>query len=60
MTLPLISTKVSNLDDLAGQMLRYKRDGIEIIKIYAGISMVASKAVIAVAHKCDNLGVTEL
>ena len=45
------STKVENLADLPGQVARYKDDGIEILKAYAGIGTVGLQALVAEAEK---------
>lgn len=44
------STKVTDLAKLPKQMDRYQKDEIEIIKLYSGISPLASQAVITEAH----------
>jgi len=47
------SEKVTALDLIPGQMDRYQRDGIEIIKLYTGLSPHAAQFVVAEAHKRD-------
>jgi hypothetical protein len=54
------STKIDDLSKIPEQVARYKADGIEIIKLYAGISTVAMQALIEEAHKQDMLTVSDL
>jgi imidazolonepropionase-like amidohydrolase len=54
------SVKANDLAKIPEQMERYKADGIEIIKIYAGIGSVAMQAVIEEAHKHDILTIADL
>lgn len=54
------STKISDLSKIPEQVAKYKADGIEIIKLYAGISTVAMQALIEEAHKQDMLTVSDL
>jgi hypothetical protein len=54
------STKVHDLAELPSQIARYKADGIEIIKLYAGVSTVAMQAIIAEAHKQDMQTIADL
>lgn len=46
-----ISTKVDDVADLPDQVARYKNDGIEIIKLYAGMGTVGMQALVAEAEK---------
>jgi imidazolonepropionase-like amidohydrolase len=46
-----ISTKVADFAELSAQMQKYADDGIEIIKIYSGVSAMAAQEVIKEAHK---------
>ncbi len=46
-----LSTIVSDVADLPGQVARYKADGIEILKLYAGMGTVGMQALIAEADK---------
>ena len=55
-----LSVKVNDLDKLPEQMARYKADGIEIIKLYAGLGSVAMQAIIEEAHKYDILTIADL
>ena len=55
-----ISTKVHDLADLPKQVARYKNDGIEIIKLYAGIGTVAMQALIAEADKQGIQSIADL
>ena len=55
-----LSVKANDLAKIPEQMARYKADGIEIIKLYAGIGTVAMQAVIAEAHKQDILTIADL
>ena len=55
-----LSTKVYDLAELPEQVARYKKDGIEIIKLYAGISTVAMQALISEAHKHEILTISDL
>jgi imidazolonepropionase-like amidohydrolase len=55
-----VSTKVSSFEDLPAQMERYANDGIEIIKLYAGISAMAMQEVIKEAHKREIVVVADL
>jgi imidazolonepropionase-like amidohydrolase len=50
----------NDLAKIPEQMARYKADGIEIIKLYAGIGSVAMQAVIEEAHKHDILTIADL
>jgi imidazolonepropionase-like amidohydrolase len=54
------SVKVNDLDKLPEEMARYKADGIEIIKLYAGLGSVAMQAIIEEAHKHDILTIADL
>ncbi len=45
-----VSTKVENLAELPDQVARYKKDGIEILKAYAGIGTVGLQALVAEAE----------
>ena len=54
------STIVSDLSKLPEQVARYKKDGIEIIKIYAGIGTVGMQALIAEAHKQGIRAIADL
>jgi hypothetical protein len=54
------STKVHDLAELPKQIAKYKADGIEIIKLYAGVSTVAMQAIIAEAHKQGMLTIADL
>ncbi len=47
------STKVTAIAAIPGQMDRYKKDGIEIIKLYTGLSPHAAQFVVTEAHKRD-------
>ena len=55
-----VSTKVADFAELPAQMQRYADDGIEIIKLYSGISAMAAQEVIKEAHKHDILAVADL
>ena len=55
-----ISTKVADFAELPAQMQKYADDGIEIIKIYSGISAMAAQEVIKEAHRHDILVVADL
>jgi imidazolonepropionase-like amidohydrolase len=55
-----LSTKITNLADIPKELDRYKKDGIEIIKIYAGIGSTVMSELIAEAHKRDMLTVADL
>ncbi|MEH6550684.1 MAG: amidohydrolase family protein [Pseudomonadales bacterium] len=55
-----LSVKVNNLDNLSEDMARYKADGIEIIKLYAGLGTVAIQAINEEAHKYDILTIADL
>ncbi len=48
-----VSTKVTSLAAVPQQMDRYKKDKIEIIKLYTGMSPHAAQIVVAEAHKRD-------
>ncbi len=54
-----LSTKVTSLDEIPAQMDRYVDDGIEIIKLYTGISPYAARAVIEAAHERDILVIAD-
>ena len=54
-----LSTKVTSLEGIPEQMDRYTNDGIEIIKLYSGISPLAAQAVIKEAHNRDILTVAD-
>ena len=54
------SVKVNDVDKIPEQMARYKADGIEIIKLYAGLGSVAMQAIIEEAHKHDILTIADL
>jgi imidazolonepropionase-like amidohydrolase len=45
------STIVSDVADIPDQVARYKKDGIEILKLYAGMGTVGMQALIAEADK---------
>jgi imidazolonepropionase-like amidohydrolase len=53
------STKVTTIEAIPGQMDRYQKDGIEIVKLYTGLSPHAAQFVIAEAHKHDILTVAD-
>ena len=55
-----LSTIVGDVSDLPAQLDRYKKDGVEIIKLYAGIGTVGMQALIAEAHKRDMLTIADL
>ena len=55
-----VSTKVASFEELPAQMERYANDGIEIIKLYSGISAMAMQEVIKEAHKRDILVIADL
>ena len=55
-----VSTKIDDLSKIPEQVARYKTDGIEIIKLYAGISTVAMQALIEEAKKQGMLTVADL
>jgi imidazolonepropionase-like amidohydrolase len=46
-----LSTKVTSIAQIPEQMDRYVKDGIEIIKLYSGISPLAAQEVVKEAHK---------
>jgi imidazolonepropionase-like amidohydrolase len=48
-----LSTKVTSIAQIPEQMDRYVKDGIEIIKLYSGISPLAGQEVVKEAHKRD-------
>ena len=54
------SVKVNDVAIIAEQMARYNADGIEIIKLYAGLGSVAMQAIIEEAHKYDILTIADL
>jgi imidazolonepropionase-like amidohydrolase len=54
------SVKVNDLSKIPEQMARYNADGIEIIKLYAGLGSVAMQAIIEEAHKYDILTIADL
>ena len=54
------STKVEDFAKLPAQMQKYADDGIEIIKLYSGISAMAAQEVIKEAHKHDILTIADL
>ncbi|MFT5730502.1 MAG: imidazolonepropionase-like amidohydrolase [Desulforhopalus sp.] len=54
------SVKVNDLAGIPKQMARYKAEGIEIIKLYAGLGSVAMQAIIEEAHKHDILTIADL
>lgn len=54
------STIVGDLADLPEQVARYKADGIEILKAYAGIGTVGLQALIAEAEKNDMQVIADL
>jgi len=53
------STKVADFAEIPAQMQRYSDDGIEIIKLYSGISAMAMQEVIKEANKRDILTVAD-
>ena len=53
------STKVADFAEIPAQMQRYTDDGIEIIKLYSGISAMAMQEVIKEANKRDILTVAD-
>ena len=53
------STKVADFAEIPAQMQRYTDDGIEIIKLYSGISAMAMQEVINEANKRDILTVAD-
>jgi imidazolonepropionase-like amidohydrolase len=53
------STKVTDFAKIPTQMQRYTDDGIEIIKLYSGISAMAMQEVIKEANKRDILTVAD-
>jgi imidazolonepropionase-like amidohydrolase len=55
-----LSVKVSKFSDIPRELDRYKKDGIEIIKLYAGISQTVMPVLIAEAHKRNMLTVADL
>lgn len=55
-----LSTKITDLADIPKELDRYKADGIEIIKLYAGIGSTVMSELIAEAHKRDMLTVADL
>ena len=55
-----VSTKVADFAELPAQMQKYADDGIEIIKLYSGISAMAAQEVVKEAHKRDILVVADL
>ena len=55
-----VSTKVASFETLPVQMQSYANDGIEIIKIYSGISAMAAQELIKEAHEHDILVVADL
>ena len=55
-----VSTKVADFAELPAQMQKYADDGIEIIKLYSGISAMAAQEVIKEAHRHDILVVADL
>jgi imidazolonepropionase-like amidohydrolase len=55
-----VSTKVESFEELPAQMQRYADSGIEIIKLYSGISAMAMQEVIKEAHKRDILTIADL
>ena len=55
-----ISTKVADFAEIPAQMQKYADDGIEVIKLYSGISAMAAQEVIKEAHRHDILVVADL
>ena len=53
------STKVADFSEISAQMQRYTDDGIEIIKLYSGISAMAMQEVINEANRRDILTVAD-
>ena len=54
------SVKINDVAKIPEQMARYKADGIEIIKLYAGLGSVAMQAIIEEAHKHNILTIADL
>jgi imidazolonepropionase-like amidohydrolase len=54
------SVKADDLAKIPEQMARYKAEGIEIIKLYAGLGSVAMQAIIEEAHKHNILTIADL
>ena len=54
------SAKADDLAKIPEQMARYNAEGIEIIKLYAGLGSVAMQAIIEEAHKYDILTIADL
>lgn len=55
-----LATKIGDFDDISKELDRYQKDGIEIIKIYAGIGTTVMSPLIAEAHKRDIVTVADL
>ena len=55
-----LSTKITDMADIPKELDRYQKDGIEIIKLYAGIGSTVMSELIAEAHKRDMLTVADL
>ena len=55
-----VSTKVADFAELPAQMQKYADDGIEIIKLYSGISAMAAQEVVKAAHKHEILVIADL
>ena len=55
-----VSTKVADFAEIPAQMQKYAADGIEVIKLYSGISAMAAQEVIKEAHRHDILVVADL
>jgi len=55
-----LSTIVSDVADLPEQLARYKKDGIEIIKLYAGMGTVGMQALISEAEKQGMRAIADL
>ena len=55
-----LSTKVEDFAEIPAQMERYTNDGIEIIKLYAGISAIAMQEVVNEANERNILTLADL
>ena len=56
---PAGPTMVTDIEAIPGQMDRYEKDGIEILKLYTGLSPHAAQFVVAEAHKRNMLVIAD-
>jgi imidazolonepropionase-like amidohydrolase len=55
-----LATKIDNFADIPKELDRYKADGIEIIKLYTGISQTVMSELISQAHERGIMTVADL